>query len=59
MAEPCERTLTNRRRNANESLVEKSNRLRESYVTPGTASIRKTSPARLIFFHGEHPIPGP
>jgi hypothetical protein len=29
MAEPCERTPSNRRRNANESLVEKSNRLNE------------------------------
>jgi hypothetical protein len=29
MAEPCERTLRKRRRNANESLVEKSNRPRD------------------------------
>jgi hypothetical protein len=48
MAEPCERILRNRTSNANESLVEKSNRLRTemkplrsartAYVTPGTAS---------------------
>jgi hypothetical protein len=29
MAKPCERTLRKRRRNANESLVEKSNRQRD------------------------------
>jgi hypothetical protein len=33
MAEPCERTLRNCRRNANESLVEKSNRLRDQNET--------------------------
>jgi hypothetical protein len=30
MFEACERTLRNRRRNANTSLVEKSNRLKET-----------------------------
>jgi hypothetical protein len=33
MAEPCERTVRNRRRNANELLVEKSNRLRDRNET--------------------------
>jgi hypothetical protein len=33
MAEPCERTLRNHKRNANESLVEKSNRLRDQNET--------------------------
>jgi hypothetical protein len=33
MAEPCERTLRNSRRNANESLVEKSNRLKDRNET--------------------------
>jgi hypothetical protein len=34
VAEPCERYRRNRRRNANESLVEKSNRLRDRNETP-------------------------
>jgi hypothetical protein len=32
MTEPCERTLRNRRRSANESLVEKSKNLRRNQI---------------------------